>query len=189
MKSKSIFFFFILVTVMFNSVYGQVDAVSQASKGWQWPPFGYTYQVSLIPGIEGYVIVYDDNLYRGSSPSPEGITQLKNFGVNTFITLAPDMELEKNVKAAGMKWIIFNWQNRDIISGEEIKGFVKLIKENKGRFYLHNNEENQEAGILAAVYRIHILDWPYEKTIIEYGRVGGSLKDEDRLLRAIMKKE
>lgn len=167
----------------------QVDAVSQATKEWQWPPFGYTYQVTVVPGIDGYIIVYDDNLYRGGALSPEAAGQLKNFGVKTVITIDPDPELEKVVKPAGLKLVTFNWKNRGIMEQGDLEQFLELIKKNKAPFYLHSKEENQDAGILAAIYRIHVENWPYEKTIIEYGRVGGSLKDDDRLLRAIMKKE
>ena len=71
----------------------------------------------------------------------------------------------------------------------EYDQFLELIKKNKAPFYLHSKEENQDVGILAAIYRIYVENWSFEKTIIEYGRIGGSLKDDDRLLRAIMKKE
>ncbi|MCX6579770.1 MAG: hypothetical protein NT166_06260 [Candidatus Aminicenantes bacterium] len=167
----------------------EVDAVSRATRGWQWPPFGYTYQVTVVPGIDGYVIVYNDNLYRGGALSPEAAGQLKNFGVKTVITIDPDPKLEKTVKAAGLKPVTFTWKNRGIMPQEDLERFLELIKKNEAPFYLHSKEENQEAGILAAIYRVHVENWPYEKTIIEYGRVGGSLKDDDRLLRAIMKKE
>ncbi|HLP59220.1 MAG TPA: hypothetical protein VK186_10340 [Candidatus Deferrimicrobium sp.] len=181
--------FFFSILLLFSYDYGQVDAVSQATKGWPWPPYGYTYQVTVVPGIEGYVIVYDDTLYRGGTPEPEGIGQLKNFGIKTVITINPGLELAKKVQAAGLNWVVFNWQNKDIMSAEDLAQFLKLVKENKAPFYLHSKEENQNTGILAAIYRIHVQNWPYEKTIIEYGRVGGSLKDDDRLLRAIKKKE
>lgn len=181
-------FFLVIVFLFTYPGYSQVDAVSQATKGWQWPPYGYTYQVTIVPGIDGYVIVYDNNLYRGSTPSAEGVGQLKNFGIKTIITIAPDIEFEKIVQSAGLKLVAFNWQNRNMMSSEDLDGFLKIIKENKAPFYLHSREENQEAGILAAIYRLYIENWPYEKTIIEYGRVGGSLKDDDRILRSIMKK-
>jgi len=193
MKSRYLTNFLLLSIVLILSYPGygisQVDAVSRATKEWQWPPFGYTYQVTVVPGIDGYVIVYDDTFYRGGDLSSEAAGQLKNFGVKTVITIDPDPELEKAVKPAGLKLARFNWKNRGIMPPEDLAQFLKLLKENEAPFYLHSKEENQDAGILAAIYRIHVENWPYEKTIIEYGRVGGSLKDDDRLLRAIMKKE
>ncbi|MDQ1350017.1 MAG: hypothetical protein QG657_318 [Acidobacteriota bacterium] len=184
-------FFFFIGFLLFCPGYGtgQVDAVSQATKEWQWPPFGYTYQVTVIPGIDGYVIVYDENLYRGGDLSPEAIGQLKNFGVKTVITIDPNPELEETVKPSGLKLVTFNWKNRRIMEQETLDQFLELIKKNKAPFYLHSKEENQASGILAAIYRIYVENWLYEKTIIEYGRIGGSLKDDDRLLRAIMKKK
>lgn len=191
MKNMYLMNFLLLFFVVIVSYPGygtsQVDAVSEATKEWQWPPFGYTYQVTVVPGIDGYVIVYDENLYRGSIPSPEGVGQLKNFGVKTIITIAPDPELEKVVKPAGLKLVTFNWKNRRAMEQETLQQFLELIKKSEAPFYLHNKEENQDAGILAAIYRIYVENWPYDKTIIEYARIGGSLKDDDRLLRAIAK--
>ncbi len=184
-----LFFFMAIILVFPGHVSGQVDAVSQATKEWQWPPFGYTYQVTVVPGIDGYIIVYDNNLYRGGDLSPEAVGQLKNFGVKTVITIDPDPELAEMVKSAGLKLVAFNWKNRRIMEPETLEQFLKLIKENSAPLYLHSKEETQDAGILATIYRIYLENWPYEKAIIEYGRIGGSLKDDDRLLRAIMKKE
>ncbi len=162
----------------------EVDAKSEASRHWEAPPYGYTYKVVLITGIDGYVIQYNDKLYRGRTPSASGLQRLKDFGLNTLITLHPDKEMEAAAKKVGLKVLHYELDEA-IMPGEKVEAFLKMIKESPGGYYIHSGEKRQRAGILAAIYRLHIQEWAYDKTIIEYGRLGGSLKDHDRLLRGL----
>jgi protein tyrosine phosphatase (PTP) superfamily phosphohydrolase (DUF442 family) len=162
-----------------------VDSVSGATKEWKMPPSGYDYTVSYVVGIEGYVIVYNKNLYRGGKITPKGASRLKDFGVKTVVSIAPDKAVEDACKAAGLKLVTLPF-DRKVMTKEILNRFLEILKENKGGYYLHSKEERQRAGVFAVIYRLHIDKWTFDKAIIEYARIGGNLKDHDRMLKGII---
>lgn len=164
------------------------DAVTSASAKWLPPPEGYTYNVTLVQGIEKYIIIYNPQLYRGSDITLTGAKRLKTFGINTFITLDPEQEQIDIAKKAGLKVISFPFHGK-IIPPPDLDGFLEILRDNKGAFYIHSTETDHRAGAWAAVYRLHIDKWTYEQAIIEFGRVGGSLKSDHLLIKSIRKKQ
>lgn len=162
------------------------DSVTSASKRWLPPPRGYTYQIVLIPEIDGYVIQYSDRLYRGRGLSAYAARQLKHYGLKTIITTSPSPELQNAASTADLTLLSFPFDS-NIFPPEKLNQFLTLIRTHPGPYYLHSSETNHHAGILAAAFRRCIEKWPYEKTIIEYARLGGSLKDDDIMLRTLEK--
>ena len=162
-----------------------VDAVSSATQEWKMPPSGYDYTVSYVVGIEGYVIVYNDNLYRGGAITAQGASRLKDFGVKTVISIAPDQAVEEACKSAGLTFVSFPF-DRKVLPKEILNAFLEIIKTNKGGFYIHSKEEQQRAGVFAAAYRMYIEKWTFDKAIIEYARIGGNLKNHDRMLKGLI---
>ena len=190
MKKSFTVILMLLMVFIFHSlpIEGETDGVSGATKKWREPPYGYTYKVSIAMGVEGYFLQYSDNLFRGRGFNAKGAERLKDFGIKTVLTIAPDKAMAEAAKAAGLKVITLQWKGQKVMPAEDLQQFLKVLKENPGPYYLHSQEKLQRAGALVAIYRIYIEKWPYEKTIIEYARVGGSLKDDDRLLRGIKKR-
>ncbi len=160
------------------------DAKSSASKGWSPPPAGYTYQVSFVSGIRDYVVCYNDKLMRGGDITLKGGGRLKDFGIKTFITIEPDPKQLEIAKKAGLEPVTFLLPDT-ILPKKELNAFLKILKEKKGGFYIHSTEKNARAGVLGAAQRIFIEGWSHDKALVEFGRLGGDLKDYDRMLRAI----
>ena len=51
--------------------------------------------------------------------------------------------------------------------------------------YVHCHGGTHRAGVLGVAYRIHKCGWPWEKALLEHGRLGGSLKDDHIMLASI----
>ncbi|MCP4218166.1 MAG: hypothetical protein GY765_26250 [bacterium] len=183
MKPRYVFLLIVLFVLSILPLQG-ADAVSSATDTWDPPPAGYTYKVTLVRGIPHYVVMYSDNFYRGGNVSATGAKRLAAFGVTTIISIFPNDHLKKAAESAGLKLIHFLFPS-DVMPRQDIEKFVKYLKENKGSIYIHSKEQEHKAGILGAIYRLNIEKWSYEKTLIEFGRLGGNLKRNDRLLRAI----
>ena len=167
----------------------RADAVTKASEAndaTQLPPVGETYEViGFVTGLNGYVIKYDDVFYRGGDiASDEGAKVLKEKGIKTIVSVTPT-DLERLLaKKYGMELVEVLFEKTGV-PAEALESYVKKIKAGEGPFYVHCHGGSHRAGTLAAAYRIHKQGWEFDKAIIEFGRLGGSLKDDHALLESI----
>jgi protein tyrosine/serine phosphatase len=70
-------------------------------------------------------------------------------------------------------------------SSADLHRFLQTIKTGTGPFYVHCVGGTHRAGVLGVAYRMHILNWPYEKAVLEFGQLGGDLKADHSLLEPV----
>jgi len=169
------------------------DAVSRATYPAEadvtLPPRGETYKlIGRQVGFLNFVVRYDDRLYRGGQlVSDGGIKTLRKWGVRTILSVTPDDSERKYVAAAGLKLVELPLDKQKPVPKQTLRKFLDTIEAERGRFYLHSLSGCRRAGALAAAYRIHVGGWEFDKAVFEFGRLGGCLKDDHKLLESIRK--
>ena len=151
------------------------------------PPKAETYKViGWRKGLRNYVVQYNDRLYRGGRiTGNEGLEALRGWGVKTVISIVPDDEERRRVRAAGMKLVEVPFDRKTGLPPKLLAKFLQAVRTEPGPFYLHCLAGCQRAGTLAAAYRIHVEGWDFHKAAVEFGRLGGNLKKDHRLLESI----
>ena len=165
------------------------DAVTNASgyqsnKALTLPPAGDDYEVvGVKEGLMGYMIKYDDKIYRGGEmANQKGLDFLKTLGVTTVVTITPTDDERKYVVEEGMKLIEVPFFKTDGPSAEVMKTFLDAVKSSPGPVYVHCHGGTHRAAILACLYRMAVLDWDFNRTAVEFGTLGGDLKGDHGML-------
>ena len=165
------------------------DAVTQASphkssKKVTLPPKGADYEVvGVKEGLSGYMIKYDDKIYRGGQMTTQkGLDFLKTLDIKTVVTITPDEDERKYVVAEGMKLVEVPFDKKDGPSKDVLDKFLAAVKASEGPVYVHCHGGTHRAAILAALYRMKVLGWDYNRTAVEFGTLGGDLKGDHGML-------
>ena len=161
-----------------------------AARGVSLPPKADTYEViGWRKGLRNYVVRYNERLYRGGRiTGPEGVAALKEWGIRTVISITPDEKERSYVRSAGVKLVEVPFQRKTGVPPAMLAKFLQAVQAEPGPFYLHCLAGCQRAGALAAAYRIHVEGWDFHKAAVEFGRLGGSLKNDHKLLETIRRK-
>ena len=169
-----------------------VDHVSGASKKAHkkavMPPVSENYKVFKLDGVKNYIVKYDNKMYRGGEMQTKaGAEALKKLGVNTIVSITPTDEERKMTKELGLKLVEIEFNKKEGVSADQLKSFLSMVHKEEGPFYVHCHGGNHRAGILAAAYRIHEQKWSKDKALLEFGYLGGSLKDDFVMIQSITK--
>lgn len=157
-------------------------AASQQTDSWI-PLEDLTYNViGYKKGLKGCTIEYSESLYRGGNIlSANGAKILQGKGIKTVVSVTPDDNIATLCKT-------FNMRNIDMyydygkLSDSVIVTFLDLLDKEESPFYIHCFSGKQRAGLLCAIYRIYIEDWSFENAEIEYGKLGGKVEEDHKLL-------
>ncbi len=172
----------------------EADTVSEASphgysKKLTLPPKGADYEViGVKEGLAGYMIKYDDKLYRGGQMTgAKGLDFLKDLGVKTVVTITPTDDERKYVAEKGMKLVEVSFAKKDGPSDEILKTFMDAVKTSEGPVYVHCHGGTHRAAILAGLYRLWAHGWDYNRMAVEFGTLGGDLKGDHEMLARMRK--
>lgn len=151
------------------------------------PPQAGEYEViGLVDGLHNHVVKYDEKIYRGGEPeTPAAADFFQKHQIKTIVTVTPS-DLERQL--AEQYGILLVEIPFDAVSGptrNDIDKLLNTIKEQEGPFYIHCHGGTHRAGVLAMAYRIFVLGWSYDKAAVEYGRLGGDLKNDHSLLESV----
>lgn len=168
-----------------------VDAVTQSSaqlnqkNTHELPPKDSAYEIiGYTPGLKGYIVQYSPNLYRGGDIINEkGIEDLKNHGIKTIIAVTPQQHPRELAEKHTIQYIDFPYEYGKL-RREKLIHFLDIVKNYEKPMYIHCHGGNRRAGVLCALYRIYCEDVPFEKALIEYGKLGGKVKEDFPLLNA-----
>jgi len=151
------------------------------------PPKSDTYKViGRTKGIDGYVVKYSDRLYRGGCvTSEEGMKALAARSIKTIVSITPDDAERRYAKQYGVTLVEAPFAKDKPVPDETLQRFLKAVRNASGPVYVHCHGGNHRGGTLAAAYRAHIEGWDWDKTLVEFGRLGGSLKDDDTMLESV----
>lgn len=138
--------------------------------------FGYT------KGIKGYVIKYSDSLYRGGDVlSKEGMQNLARYDIKTIISVTPNDSIKILAADQNIDFIDFEFAYSSLDS-QQIATFTEIISHCEKPCYINCYSGNQRAGNLCAIYRIVEEEWDFEKAMLEYGMLGGKIKEDYQML-------
>lgn len=151
------------------------------------PPKSDTYSVlGWIHGNNGYLIKYSQELFRGGDVVLQtAIDTLKQFGVKTIVSISPTDSERTLLKTNSVQLIEIPF-NKDSLTNKEISDFLDVMKQAKSPIYVHCHSGLHRAGIFCLSYRIYNQKWPVEKALIEFGKLGGSLKDDNAMIEKVL---
>ena len=167
------------------------DAVSGASKKNKPvsalpPKVGQYTSLGELPGLKSFAVKYDAKLIRGGEPynkkAPATITKLK---VKTIVTIVPTKREKAMCKKLNIKLVEMVFDKKGP-SKEQIAQFLKTMTADKAPTYVHCHGGTHRAGVLGVAYRLYICKWPLDKALLEYGYLGGSLKDDYPMIKAVI---
>ncbi|MDH3982130.1 MAG: hypothetical protein OES84_04435 [Kiritimatiellaceae bacterium] len=150
------------------------------------PPSGDYEVLGSQKGLKGFAIRYDGKLYRGGEPYDDSAAQtLHDWGVKTIISITPTELERKFCHDHGFQLIEIPFSKTKGPTVADLNRFKNTIQTGSGPFYMHCVGGSHRGGVLGVTYRTHLLDWPYEKALVEYGRLGGDLKGDHNMLEAV----
>ncbi len=113
-----------------------------------------------------------DVYYRGAQPDAGGFKELKALGIRTVINLRVFHSDKKENGGAGLGYeeISFKtWHPED----EDVIKFLQIVTDkSKQPIFVHCHHGADRTGMMTAIYRVAIQDWPKEEAIKEMRRGG-----------------
>lgn len=167
------------------------DAVSGASskpgKAAMFPPLNDDYElIGIVDGLKSFAVKYDDVLYRGGAPYNQiAARTLKKYGIKTIISITPNEHEREMCSEHGFELIEMEFMNSPGPSPENLRIYLDTVRNGNGAFYVHCHGGTHRAGILGMAYRMHVQNWPFERAVIEYGRLGGSLLEDHEMIEVV----
>lgn len=163
----------------------KIDATSEASqKADSWlPEEDSTYKViGYKKGLKGVTIKYSGNLYRGGNIlSAEGAKILQENGIKTVISVTPDDNIKTLCNTFGFKNIDMFYDYGKLTDSITI-AFLNVLDNEDSPLYIHCFSGKQRAGLLCAISRLYNDNWTFEQAEMEYGKLGGKVKEDHDLL-------
>lgn len=119
----------------------------------------------------------NENLYRGAQPTKDGISKLRDLGINTVINLRGAGELtraeEAEVRAAGLNYFNVPLPNWGRPQHERVARILELISApENGRVFIHCKEGVDRTGTIVAIYRMTHDGWSSTQALDEAERLG-----------------
>jgi hypothetical protein len=171
----------------------KVDAVSGATPKYaggdrgELPPTCGNYEVlGVKDGIKNWAIKYDARVLRGGEFYADSAAKgLNAWGVKTVVSIAPSDKERSFCKAHGFALVEIPFDKTKGPSLADIGRFLDTLRTGTAPFYVHCVGGTHRAGVLGVAYRVHVLNWPYERALVEFGRLGGDLKTDHPLLETV----
>jgi len=116
------------------------------------------------------------NLYRGAQPTGEGITALKQLGIEVVVDLrgAASRKEEAEVTRLGMRYVSIP-SHCPFPEDEPWARFLKVIQENPGeKVFLHCRLGDDRTGMAVAAYRMADEAWTAQEAMKEMQAFGFS---------------
>ena len=113
-----------------------------------------------------------DTLYRGAQPNEEGFRQLQELGIKTVVNLRSSHSDRDKLKGTNLKYEeipMTAWHPKD----EDVVEFLKIAADaNLAPVFVHCKRGADRTGMMCAVYRVAVQDWPKEEAIKEMTKGG-----------------
>ncbi len=166
------------------------DGVSQSSqmmnilKAKTLPPKDTVYTViGYVSGLKGYCIKYNENLFRGGDIlSDSGASSLAKTGIKTVISVTPSAFQRELARKYKLHYIEFPFEY-SALTTSQLAHFLDILDNAELPLYINCHGGNQRAGNLCALYRIYKEKWSFERALIEYGKLGGKIREDFMMLR------
>ena len=152
---------------LFAVLVWNTDALVQTSDKKNAPPRPEKWAVKLESTNLFNCYRITTNLYRGAQPSAKGMAELKSMGVRTVLNLRGFHSDQNVATGTGLKLSRLHmepWhaENADVVE------FLKLVANtNNLPLYIHCQRGADRTGMLCAMYRVVVCDWPRQDAIEE----------------------
>lgn len=106
--------------------------------------------------------------------------------MRTVISITPSDREREFCQRHGLALVEIPFDKQSGPSRSDLARFLETVRSGNGPFYVHCVGGTHRGGILGIAYRVHAQDWPRDKALVEYGRLGGDLKTDHAMLEAVM---
>ena len=119
-----------------------------------------------LTGVPNFYKVSDD-LYRGAQPSEEGFRQLEKLGIKTVVNLRSSHSDRDKLEGINLHYEhipMKAWRPKD----EDVVRFLEIAGDaNLAPVFVHCKRGADRTGLMCAVYRVAVQDWPKDKAVEE----------------------
>lgn len=113
-----------------------------------------------------------DALYRGGQPDAKGFGQLKKIGVKTIVSLRVLDHDRRRLRGLGLRYLHVSFKHVHP-EDEDTVAFLKVVANPENQpVFVHCRDGVDRTGMMVALYRIIIEDWPKPKALAEMKRMG-----------------
>ena len=128
--------------------------------------------LGVLEGLNKYAVRYDDQRYRGGAPyTDSAATPLRKYGIKTIVSITPTEHERDFCRKHGFAMVEIPFEKTKGPSQDDLRRYLGTIRTGVGPFDVHCHGGTHRGGVLGVAYRVHGLGWPYEKALVEHGRL------------------
>ncbi|NLI45954.1 MAG: dual specificity protein phosphatase family protein [Acidobacteria bacterium] len=141
------------------------NATADAAAGHAWA------QPLARPGLPNLHRVSPE-LYRGAQPTAAGMAQLRALGVRTVVNLRSSHSDDRLLEGAGLRYVAIP-VTATSIGDDDVARFLRVVADPAAQpVFVHCQHGADRTGLMVAMYRVVVQDWPREAAIDEMVRGG-----------------
>jgi protein tyrosine phosphatase (PTP) superfamily phosphohydrolase (DUF442 family) len=119
-----------------------------------------------LPGVGGFRQV-SPALYHGAQPTREGFAALRDLGIRTVVSLRTWDNDRPLLRGLGLKYAHISFKPVHP-EREDVVAFLKIVADAGNQpVFVHCRHGHDRTGMMVAMYRMVVQDWPREQALAE----------------------
>lgn len=141
------------------------------------PKYEFAKRIHGLDGLHRFGKV-SDSVYRGAHPEPEGYRTLHELGIKTIVELDRSKTRASILKEYGFDYIHIPMDPTIAPSETQQRKFLKVLTDTEAMpIFVHCYHGKDRAGVMMALYRIKVQNWPIKRAIEEMEKFGHDPED------------